>query len=246
VQLVAQILMPVTFLAMVVAERLRPGRVLPAVRGWLAKGCAWFALACAGYAFVPAWVAALTPHHALPDALAALAVFVLADALAQVSHRAVHRVPWAWRWAHQLHHSAERIDVAAAMYRHPFDLALQLAALALAVLALGATPAAATLAGYLALATRLFAHLNVRTPQWVGWIIQRPEAHAVHHARGVHAYNYGTLTVWDLVLGTLRNPARFSSEPAGFWDGASREVGKMLVGRDVGEPDLSKRQGATS
>jgi sterol desaturase/sphingolipid hydroxylase (fatty acid hydroxylase superfamily) len=240
VQLVAQLLMPVTFAAMVVAERLRPGRALPAVRGWLAKGSAWFAIACAGYAFVPAWVADRAPRYGLPEALAALAVFVLADAIAQVVHRGLHRVAWAWRWVHQLHHSAERIDVAAAMYRHPLDLALQLAALAVAVLAIGATPATAMLAAYLALATRLFAHVNVRTPQWLGWIVQRPEAHAVHHARGVHAYNYGTLTVWDLVLGTFRNPARFSSEPAGFWDGASREVGKMLVGRDVGEPDLSK------
>jgi sterol desaturase/sphingolipid hydroxylase (fatty acid hydroxylase superfamily) len=233
VQLVASILMPVTFVAMLAIERAFPGRALPAVPGWLGKGIAWFAVACAGYILVPPAVA--RGGWSAPDVLAALAVFALADAIAHALHRVIHRVAPLWRWTHQLHHSAERVDVAAATYRHPLDLALQLGALAVAVVVLGVTPAAAALAAYLALATRLFAHLNVRTPQWLGWIVQRPEAHAVHHERGVHAYNYGILTMWDIVLGTFRNPARFSSEPAGFWDGASREVGKMLAGRDVGE-----------
>jgi hypothetical protein len=73
----------------------------------------------------------------------------------------------------------------------------------------------------------------VHTPQWLGWIIQRPEAHAVHHARGVHAYNYGNFMLWDILFGTFRNPAGFSG-PAGFWDGASSKVGAMLIGRDIG------------
>jgi sterol desaturase/sphingolipid hydroxylase (fatty acid hydroxylase superfamily) len=77
-----------------------------------------------------------------------------------------------------------------------------------------------------------FQHMNMRTPQWLGFIIQRPEAHAVHHARGVHAYNYGNFMLWDIVLGTWRNPTTFT-EPAGFWDGASAQLFPMLVGRDV-------------
>jgi hypothetical protein len=40
--------------------------------------------------------------------------------------------------------------------------------------------------------------------------------------------------LWDILLGTFRNPATFT-EPAGFWDGASGRLGSMLVGRDVGE-----------
>lgn len=38
----------------------------------------------------------------------------------------------------------------------------------------------------------------------------------------------------DLLFGTFRNPADFVSEH-GFWDGASAEVGPMLLGRDVGD-----------
>jgi sterol desaturase/sphingolipid hydroxylase (fatty acid hydroxylase superfamily) len=93
---------------------------------------------------------------------------------------------------------------------------------------------AALVAGYIAFLLGLFQHLNVRTPRWLGYVIQRPEAHGVHHERGVHAHNYG-LPLWDLALGTFRNPTDCPS-PAGFWDGASRRVGAMLVGRDVSQP----------
>ena len=74
--------------------------------------------------------------------------------------------------------------------------------------------------------------MNIRTPQWLGYVIQRPEAHGLHHARGIHAYNYGSLGIWDLVFGTFRNPARFD-DPTGFWDGASTRMGAMLIGRDI-------------
>jgi sterol desaturase/sphingolipid hydroxylase (fatty acid hydroxylase superfamily) len=57
--------------------------------------------------------------------------------------------------------------------------------------------------------------------------------HAIHHQRGVHAYNYGVLAFSDLIFGTWRNPATFPQEAFGFWDGASAKVGAMLVGRDV-------------
>jgi hypothetical protein len=77
----------------------------------------------------------------------------------------------------------------------------------------------------------MFQHLNVRTPRWVGFDVQRPEARSIHHARGVHAYNYGNFMLWDIVLGTFRNPETFTDQPSGFWDGASAEVGAMLLGR---------------
>ena len=37
---------------------------------------------------------------------------------------------------------------------------------------------------------------NVRTPQWLGYLVQRPESHSVHHQRGVHAYNYSDLPLF--------------------------------------------------
>ena len=34
----------------------------------------------------------------------------------------MHNVPFLWRWFHQMHHSAERLDIPGAVYFHPFDM----------------------------------------------------------------------------------------------------------------------------
>jgi sterol desaturase/sphingolipid hydroxylase (fatty acid hydroxylase superfamily) len=138
-----------------------------------------------------------------------------------------------------MHHSEERVDMWGANYFHPFDFVLQVTAASLPAVLLGISPDAAALGGYLGFFTGVFPHLNVRTPQWLGYLVQRPEAHAVHHSRGIHAYNYGNFPLWDIVLGTFRNPVAFPEEPAGFWDGSSREMAAMLLGRDVSTPTQS-------
>jgi sterol desaturase/sphingolipid hydroxylase (fatty acid hydroxylase superfamily) len=78
----------------------------------------------------------------------------------------------------------------------------------------------------------MFQHTNIRTPHWLGYIVTRPESHAVHHQRGVHAYNYGDIPLFDIVLGTFRNPREWQEE-AGFFDGSSRQMGPMLIGKEI-------------
>lgn len=231
-------LIPLTFVAALILERVIPARPLPAVRRWVLKGIVFFIGAAVLNTAIPAAMAVAIAGHApfdlsrLPLWLGATIAFLAGDAIAYVVHRTMHTVPWLWRWTHQMHHSAERVDVAGAAYFHPFDLALQVGAPTAIVLVLGLSPDAAALGGYAGFLVAVFQHLNVRTPQWVGWIIQRPEAHSLHHARGVHAYNYGNFMLWDILLGTFRNPRAFSDK-AGFWDGASARVGRMLAGHDV-------------
>jgi hypothetical protein len=36
-------------------------------------------------------------------------------------------------------------------------------------------------------------HANIRTPRWLGYLIQRPESHGVHYGRGIHRCNYSDL-----------------------------------------------------
>ena len=60
----------------------------------------------------------------------------------------------------------------------------------------------------------------------------RPESHSVHHQRGVHAFNYGDVPLFDILFGTFRNPKEFDAQ-VGFFDGSSRQVGKMLIGREI-------------
>jgi len=240
-EIILTLLIPVTFVVLLVVERIVPARALPKVRFWLLKGILFFLISGTLNAMVPALFAALLGKYALlgGGALGTVAGgllgFAIGDLGAYWVHRGMHNSHVVWRWTHQMHHSAERVDMAGAVYFHPFDIVVQAAPPSIAAVLLGLSPDAAALAGFIGFFYAMFQHLNVRTPRWLGYLIQRPEAHSVHHARGVHAYNYGNLPLWDLVFGTFRNPASFS-EQAGFWDGASKQVGAMLIGRDVGEP----------
>jgi hypothetical protein len=165
----------------------------------------------------------------------AVVALLVSEFLSYWLHRSMHRFFTLWRWTHQMHHSAERVDVAGAVYFHPFDISLSVLATSLAAAIVGASADAAALSGFATFLMAMFQHLNVKTPRFIGYLVQRPEGHSVHHERGLHAYNYGNLALFDLVFGTFRNPKGFS-ELAGFWDGSSREVLRLFAGRDVGAP----------
>lgn len=151
-------------------------------------------------------------------------------------HRAVHRSDFLFRWVHQMHHSVEGIDAFGAYYLSPLDVFgfVTIASLVFVPL-LGLTVEAAVLGNFFLTFAAMFQHANVRTPRWVGYIIQRPESHGVHHQRGVHRYNYCDLPVIDMIFGTFRNPETFE-EKCGYWDGASSKIGAMLIGKDVTTP----------
>jgi sterol desaturase/sphingolipid hydroxylase (fatty acid hydroxylase superfamily) len=148
-------------------------------------------------------------------------------------HRAAHRSDFLWRWAHQMHHSAESIDAFGANYGHPLDVFFWSTWPSLVFFPLlGLQPEAGVLAATFVAFNAMFQHANIRTPRWLGYIIQRPESHGVHHQRGKHRSNYADLPLWDMVFGTFENPASFDEE-AGFYNGASSRIGAMLLGRDV-------------
>jgi sterol desaturase/sphingolipid hydroxylase (fatty acid hydroxylase superfamily) len=133
-----------------------------------------------------------------------------------------------------MHHSAERMDLAGMSYSHPFDTIITFSLTGIATGLLGLSPAAGALAGLFGYFAAVIQHSNIKTPVWIGYVMQRPEQHGLHHERGVHAYNYGSFMLWDLLFGTFRNPVQFPAA-YGFWQGASSRVGAMLLGRDVGE-----------
>lgn len=154
--------------------------------------------------------------------LAILAAFLLLDLL--------------WRWAHQMHHSAESLDAFGAYYLSPLDTVLFTSISSLVFFPLlGLTLEAGLLASAFLACNAVFQHANIRTPRWLGYIVQRPESHGVHHGRGVHRFNYSDLPLWDMVFGTFRNPRDFEGE-VGFYTGASTRIGQMLRGHDVSSP----------
>jgi sterol desaturase/sphingolipid hydroxylase (fatty acid hydroxylase superfamily) len=151
-------------------------------------------------------------------------------------HRAAHKVPALWRAAHQMHHSAESVDAFGAYYLHPLDTFFFTTWSSLVFFPLlGLDALAGALAALFLTFNAVFQHANIRTPRWLGYIIQRPEMHGVHHAREVHQHNYSDLPLWDMLFGTYKNPATWEGE-AGFYHGASSRIGAMLIGRDVTSP----------
>jgi len=230
---------PLIFVLALVVERVFPARELPAVRGWLLKGLGFFVLTGVVNGVLPPLIAAgLSPYA--PWSLAGLGTLggaavgiVATDLVAYWVHRGMHRNQRVWRWTHQMHHSAERMDIAGATYFHPLDMLISVGASSVGTGLVGAPAEAAMVAGFAVFLMAMIQHLNVRTPTWLGYLVQRPEMHSLHHGRGVHAYNYGNLALWDLVFGTFRNPREFVAT-SGFWDGASRKMLPMLLGRDVG------------
>jgi sterol desaturase/sphingolipid hydroxylase (fatty acid hydroxylase superfamily) len=103
------------------------------------------------------------------------------------------------------------------------------------VLVVGLAPWPATYVLLTVTFLAVFQHTNIRTPRWLGYLIQRPEAHSHHHGRGVHWDNFADLPVFDMVFGTFRNPRGFA-DATGFYDGASYRVGEMVAMKDVSTP----------
>ena len=236
------LLIPVSFVVLLVVEHRFAAKPLPKVRFWLLKGLVFFSFTGAVNSLLPAFTASVLAGRTLFDLRAlgtlpgALLGALVADFFGYWSHRAMHRWHWLWRWTHQMHHSAERMDLAGMSYSHPFDTLLTFGLTGLATAVLGLSPDAAALAGFLGYATAVVQHMNLRTPLWIGRIVMRPEAHGLHHERGIHAYNYASFPIWDIVFGTFR-PVESFPEQYGFWQGASAKLGSMLIGRDVGDPE---------
>ncbi len=148
-------------------------------------------------------------------------------------HRARHGIPLLWRALHRFHHSPTRVEVLTSFYKHPLELvANSVLTSTLLHLVLGLNAFEVSAVVLLMGMAELFYHWNIRTPRWLGWIVQRPEMHRLHHARGLHHYNYSDLPLWDALFGTLRNP-HYDIPLCGFPD--EQRVVRLLLGRNVRE-----------
>jgi len=207
------------------------------LRAFLVSACA-FGLSSATAAFWGSLLAgvSLLDSSRLGTWGGALAGVLAYELLHYAYHRAAHRFDWLWRWGHQLHHSAESLDPFGAYYLSPLDTIAftSLSSLVFFPL-LGVSVGAGVIGAAFLTFNAVFQHANLRTPRWLGYVIQRPESHSLHHGRGVHAYNYADLPLIDMLFGTFANPDRHRRE-VGFHPGASARLGAMLAGRDVSEP----------
>ena len=234
---------PVTYFILLITERLWPARTFPPRKGWQWIGLLFLILIATISTVVPLLIpsAWLEAHRWLDGTRlgvvgGTIVGFVLMEGVVYAWHRTEHNVGFLWRGFHQIHHSPLRVDIPGAVLFHPLEMIVQVVLqLFVTVIVLGLEPLAAAIIGYLLAFFGFFQHWNVRTPQWLGYLIQRPESHCVHHRMGVHYYNYADFPPWDMLFGTFRNPSKFMGQ-CGFEAGADRKLGAMLVFADVNAP----------
>ena len=225
-------------LVMFAFERLAPGLVLPRVRWWGMRLVAFNAVQV-GVVFLAAatwdrWLPQfrLFDGAALGPVWGAVVGYVAITFVFYWWHRARHEVPALWR-LHQLHHSPVRIEAAMSFYKHPLEILINgVMCSVLLYVVLGLTPATSAVVLAIAGVAEIAYHANLRTPRWLGYLVQRPESHSLHHAQGVHRHNYADLPFIDMLFGSFRNPAHHAPQ-TGFWHGASARVLDMLMLRDV-------------
>ncbi len=241
--LVQTVAVPTVFFALWALERRWPARAFVAVKGWGWRGLLFFGLTALVGSVVPAvWALSPLSSHSLFDwhreGWWAVPVGVLAVTFVNYWwHRAAHHFDLLWLFTHQLHHSAQRVDMPGAFYVHPAEVALK-GSLSFVVLygVLGFRADAAVAVTTITALLSLFEHWNGHTPRWLGVIVARPEMHCLHHEYGVHGRNYG-LPLWDWLFRTYVNPESVGALRVGFDDLASARTADLLLGRDVNQPD---------
>src|SRR5688572_5386403 len=138
------------FAACFVIERMRPGWLLPTVRTW-----PWRVIAINAVQLAVVLVAGLTwdrwlkiaPLLPLPDGwpdwAAGLTAYFVATFVFYWWHRWRHESDWLWRVFHQIHHSAQGLEVVTSFYKHPLEMVVNsIVGATLVYAVLGLSPAA--------------------------------------------------------------------------------------------------------
>ncbi|MBL4673213.1 MAG: sterol desaturase family protein [Arenicella sp.] len=230
------------YIAIIVLQAIIPGRDLPKVKGWYTRAVLSFVVYFFLSTYLPMyWDKYLAQYQLVdlgsmnPFLSAGIAVLVF-ELLIYIWHRAMHQSDFLWRTFHQMHHSAERVDAVGAFYFSPLDMIgfTMVGSLSLALI-VGISPQATTYFLFASFFLGMIQHTNISTPQWLGYLIQRPESHTIHHGKSIHGYNYSDLPLFDILFGTFRNPKGFEVE-TGFYLGASAQIGDMLLCKEISNP----------
>jgi sterol desaturase/sphingolipid hydroxylase (fatty acid hydroxylase superfamily) len=144
-------------------------------------------------------------------------ILVLDFSVGYLSHRAMHMLPFMWRF-HQIHHSDPFVDVTTTYRTHPVETVWRFL-FAIAPIWLLGLPAAAVMIQRLLQATNgILEHANVRLAPAVDRVLSAvwvtPNVHKLHHSRLVHETNSNyanLLTIYDRLFGTYTSVERAAS-----------------------------------
>lgn len=220
-------------------EQLFPARELPKIKYWKLRGLMFFIAYMLLTTYIPLVWDDFFASYQLMDLshlhiVTQVILGVISFELIQYGwHISMHKSDFLFRVSHQMHHSVERLDVPSAFIFSINDLiGLSLVGSLTFALLMGLAPQAITIIILTLTFMGIFQHTNIKTPQWIGYIIQRPESHTIHHAKGIHKYNYTDLPIIDILFGTFKNPKSFKYD-TGYYLGASNRILDMLRFKDV-------------
>ena len=228
--------------ALMLWEALFPGRKLPYVKHWALRGITAFFIYFFISSYLPLFISPLLERFRLFDLTriniitGSVIGVLLYEFGVFVWHYCLHKFDFLWRTFHQMHHSAERMDTYGAFFFSPLDMiGWTLLSTVCFSFVVALSPQVITLVLLITTFLSIFQHANIKTPRWLGYLIQRPESHTQHHAIGVHKKNYSDLPIFDILFGTFYNPKNFEHE-TGFYHGASKTIIEMLIWKDVTIP----------
>jgi sterol desaturase/sphingolipid hydroxylase (fatty acid hydroxylase superfamily) len=226
-------------LGMLAYERWRPARIFPRVPFWTLSSILIIGIQIAvveiGSFLWDRWFErrSLLQLASLGSVWGTIFGFTAISFVSYWQHRLKHRYNYLWRFFHQVHHAPSRVEIFTSFYRNPFEILINMFLMSFILFfLLGSDAIIARNVVFLMGAADLFYHWNIRTPVWLGYFIQRPEAHCIHHLTGVHAYNYGDIPLWDVLFGTYRNVESFNGT-CGFGRDNERRFFSMLAGKDL-------------
>ncbi|MGI9550748.1 MAG: sterol desaturase family protein [Aurantibacter sp.] len=220
-------------------ESLFPARKLPKMKFWKLRGLTFFIAYMLLTTYIPLVWDGFFASYQLMDlsSLSISAQIILGIFLFELVqygwHISMHKSDFLFRVSHQMHHSSERLDVPSAFVLSLNDMiGLSLVGSVSFALIMGLAPQAITIIVLSLTFMGIFQHANINTPRWIGYIIQRPESHTIHHAKGIHKYNYTDLPIIDMLFGTFKNPRSYEHE-TGYYLGASKRIWEMLRFKDI-------------
>ncbi|MTI38966.1 sterol desaturase family protein, partial [Fulvivirga lutimaris] len=221
-------------------EVIAPARQLPKIKYWKLRGLAFFLAYIHLTTYIPIIWDDFFLSYQLFD-LSSMSIFtqvlvgvLIFEVVQYAWHISMHKSDFLFRVSHQVHHSAERIDIPSSfMFSLNDMIGLSLVGSLTFSLVLGLSPQAITITIITITFLSAFQHANINTPRWLGYILQRPESHNIHHAKGIHKYNYTDLPIIDMLFGTFKNPKTYEHEESGFYMGASNRLFDMLRFKDV-------------
>ena len=226
-------------LTFVVLERKFPGRELPQSKGWYFRSIAInisqiLLIGLGGITWNKYFRSASIFHFGnwSYPVVEGLVYWFFGTLVFYWWHRLRHANGF-WLIFHQVHHSPKRIEVLTSFYKHPVEIiADSLLTGFLIYFVFGGTALAGAWTSFFGATGEYFYHSNIATPKWVGYFIQRPEHHSIHHELDVHTFNFGDITWWDRMFGTFKETDKFAKD-CGFPKENESKIWEMMKFKDV-------------